>query len=43
MTGVSWYEAAAYTKAMGKSLPTVSHWIRAAGFTDFVFGHLAAE
>jgi eukaryotic-like serine/threonine-protein kinase len=34
VTGVSWYEAAAYAKSMGKSLPTVRHWIRAAG-TDF--------
>jgi formylglycine-generating enzyme required for sulfatase activity/dienelactone hydrolase len=31
VTGVSWYEAMAYAKAMGKSLPTVRHWIRAAG------------
>jgi eukaryotic-like serine/threonine-protein kinase len=32
--GVSWYEAAAFAKFSGKSLPTVTHWIRAAG-TDF--------
>jgi formylglycine-generating enzyme required for sulfatase activity/cephalosporin-C deacetylase-like acetyl esterase len=30
--GVSWYEAAAYAKFIGKSLPTVYHWWRAAGF-----------
>ena len=29
--GVSWYEAAAYAEFRGKSLPTVYHWIRAAG------------
>ncbi|HET7459030.1 MAG TPA: protein kinase [Gemmatimonadaceae bacterium] len=29
--GVSWYEAAAYAKFAGKSLPTVYHWVRAAG------------
>ncbi len=29
--GVSWYEAAAYAKFVGKSLPTVYHWARAAG------------
>ncbi len=29
--GVSWYEAAAYAKWKGKSLPTVYHWARAAG------------
>ena len=34
VTGVSWYEAVAYAKSVGKSLPTVSHWIRAAG-TDY--------
>ena len=29
--GLSWYEAAAYAKFAGKSLPTLYHWIRAAG------------
>ncbi|MDQ6892103.1 MAG: SUMF1/EgtB/PvdO family nonheme iron enzyme [Acidobacteriota bacterium] len=29
--GVSWYEAAAYAEFVGKSLPTVYHWYRAAG------------
>ena len=29
--GVSWYEAAAYAKYAGKSLPSVVHWNRAAG------------
>ena len=29
--GVSWYEAAAYCEYAGKSLPTISHWRRAAG------------
>jgi hypothetical protein len=28
--GVSWYEAAAYARWAGKSLPTVFHWYRAA-------------
>jgi dienelactone hydrolase len=28
--GVSWYEASAYAKFVGKSLPTVFHWSRAA-------------
>ena len=28
--GVSWYEAAAYAKYAGKSLPTIYHWARAA-------------
>ena len=30
VTGVSWYEAAAYAKFRGHSLPTVPHWSRAA-------------
>jgi len=28
--GISWYEAAAYAEFMGKSLPTIYHWDRAA-------------
>ena len=31
MTGISWYEAAAYAEFAGKSLPTIYHWNRAAG------------
>jgi formylglycine-generating enzyme required for sulfatase activity/predicted esterase len=31
VTGISWYEAAAYAKFMGESLPTIFHWTRAAG------------
>jgi eukaryotic-like serine/threonine-protein kinase len=31
VTGVSWYEAAAYAEFVGKSLPTVYHWDEAAG------------
>ena len=31
VTGVSWYEAAAYAEFAGKSLPTIYHWGRAAG------------
>jgi hypothetical protein len=30
VTGVSWYEAAAYARFRGASLPTVFHWARAA-------------
>jgi formylglycine-generating enzyme required for sulfatase activity/dienelactone hydrolase len=29
--GVSWYEATAYCESVGKSLPTVYHWYKAAG------------
>jgi eukaryotic-like serine/threonine-protein kinase len=31
VTGVSWYEAAAYCRYRGKELPTAYHWYRAAG------------
>jgi predicted Ser/Thr protein kinase len=31
--GVSWYEAVAYLEFVGKELPTVYHWRRAAGLT----------
>ncbi|MGH9499517.1 MAG: protein kinase domain-containing protein [Terriglobales bacterium] len=31
VTGISWYEAAAYAEFSGKSLPTIFHWNRAAG------------
>jgi eukaryotic-like serine/threonine-protein kinase len=36
--GVSWYEASAYARFAGKSLPTVFHWARAAqiGAAQFV-------
>ena len=30
VSGVTWYEAAAYAEFVGKSLPTVYHWLRAA-------------
>jgi serine/threonine protein kinase len=31
VTGVSWYEAAAYCRFRGKELPTAYHWYRAGG------------
>jgi dienelactone hydrolase len=31
VSGVSWYEAAAYAESAGKSLPTIYHWYTAAG------------
>jgi eukaryotic-like serine/threonine-protein kinase len=31
VSGISWYEAAAYCRFVGKDLPTVYHWRRAAG------------
>lgn len=35
VTGVSWYEAAAYAQFAGRSLPTFYHWYRAAGIGIF--------
>src|SRR5262249_10198875 len=32
VAGVSWFEEAAYCEFVGKALPTVLHWRRAAGF-----------
>ena len=32
--GVSWYEAAAYARFRGKDLPTIFHWLMAAGVDD---------
>jgi predicted esterase len=37
VTGVSWYEAAAYAEFAGKSLPTIYHWNRAAGPVSAAF------
>jgi formylglycine-generating enzyme required for sulfatase activity/dienelactone hydrolase/predicted Ser/Thr protein kinase len=37
VTGVSWYEAAAYAEYAGKSLPTIYHWNRAAGAVSAAF------
>ena len=34
VTGVSWYEAAAYAEFVGKSLPTIFHWARSAGLDE---------
>jgi dienelactone hydrolase len=31
VTGVSWYEADAFARFSGRSLPTIYHWVRAAG------------
>jgi tRNA A-37 threonylcarbamoyl transferase component Bud32/dienelactone hydrolase len=39
VSGVSWYEAAAFAESVGKSLPTIYHWYTAAGMrasTDIV-------
>jgi dienelactone hydrolase len=35
VSGVSWYEAAAYSEFVGKSLPTLDHWYRAADLSRF--------
>ena len=35
VTGLSWYEAAAYAEFAGKELPTGDHWDSGAGFYEF--------
>lgn len=37
VTGVSWYEAAAYAEFAGKSLPTIYHWNHAAETWDSAY------
>ena len=34
VSGVSWYEAAAFAEFAGKSLPTIHHWLRVAGLAE---------
>jgi hypothetical protein len=34
VSGVSWYEAAAYAEFVGKNLPTVYHWYQAASMSE---------
>jgi len=41
VTGVSWYEAAAYAEFAGKRLPTVFHWRQAIG--NVLFGQVVAS
>ncbi|MBS1213936.1 MAG: serine/threonine protein kinase [Proteobacteria bacterium] len=41
VTGVSWYEAAAYAAYAGKSLPTIFHWRRACPEVDFAIAGLS--
>ena len=35
VSGISWYEAAAYCSFAGKALPTIFHWFRAIGQDQF--------
>jgi len=37
VSGVSWYEAAAYAEYVGKSLPTIYHWYTAAGMASSAY------
>jgi|TARA_Y100000031_G_scaffold74852_1_gene82455 formylglycine-generating enzyme required for sulfatase activity len=41
VTGISWFEAVAYSKFRGKSLPTFYNWIRAAFPLDELSSHLS--
>jgi dienelactone hydrolase len=42
VTGVSWYEAAAYAAYCGRQLPTVYHWYRASG-SQGVFSEIVTQ
>jgi eukaryotic-like serine/threonine-protein kinase len=37
VTGINWYEAAAFCHFVGKSLPTLHHWRRAAGLGQEIY------
>jgi eukaryotic-like serine/threonine-protein kinase len=37
VTGINWYEAAAYCRFAGKALPTLYHWRRAAGLGQEIY------
>ncbi len=37
VAGINWYEAAAYCRFLGKDLPTLYHWRRAAGFAREIY------
>jgi eukaryotic-like serine/threonine-protein kinase len=39
VSGISWFEAAAYAEFAGKSLPTLYHWFKAAG-TDEIYSDI---
>jgi predicted esterase len=39
VTGISWYEAAAYAEFAGKDLPTIRHWRMATGIDIGVLNH----
>jgi formylglycine-generating enzyme required for sulfatase activity/pimeloyl-ACP methyl ester carboxylesterase len=40
VSGVSWYEAAAYAEFVGEALPTVYHWRRAAATEDLIYADI---
>jgi len=43
VAGVSWYEAIAYCRSVGKTLPTVYHWSRAALAADEISSPVAPQ
>jgi dienelactone hydrolase len=43
VTGISWYEAAAYAEFAGKDLPTSEDWTHAAGYDDYTYSYFAGS
>jgi len=39
VSGVSWYEAAAYARFKNRDLPTIYHWVKAALFNENLLAH----
>lgn len=43
VSGISWYEAAAFAEYVGKSLPTLDHWSNAAWSNSYYFHNFSSK